>query len=113
MLPSQQQVFMVQKVNDNMKNPLTGAFDALGSVGLGIVVFALILALGAIMLQQFNTQAVADYGAGSFADNISQEGLSGVRQLSGYQPIIITAIVFAVIIAVILLVRNMSSRSNE
>ncbi len=86
-------------VKESLKNE-TGqiSFSDLSPIAVGFVVIAIVIAVGAIVLQELQD----DQAAGTGAANATIDGLSALTNLSGQLPLLATVIIFAVIIAVVI-----------
>lgn len=74
-----------------------GALDALKYGVMTLVFVAIVAAAGAISLDAFNDDLTAD----SYADNVTDEGLAGLANATGYLDTIGTLIGVAALIAVV------------
>ena len=88
----------------NRKGAVT--LDQVAPIVLLLVTIAIFLSVGAMIVQEFNTQASADYGATSVAFNATTEGLQGLQNLSEWQTIIAVVVAAAVVIGLIYLIRR-------
>lgn len=67
--------------------------------GVMVLVFVAILAAaGAIALDEFNNDLVAD----SYADNVTEEGLSGIANATGYMDTIGTLLGVGALVSVVI-----------
>ncbi len=76
------------------------SFADLSPIAIGFVVIAIVIAVGAIVLQELQG-GLAEQTANSSAFNITQQGTQALVNLSGQLPLLATVIIFAVIIAVV------------
>jgi len=74
------------------------SLDALRSGIMTLVFVAILGAAGAIALDNFNDDLTAD----SFADNVTDEGLSGIANATGYLDTIGTLLGVAALVAVVI-----------
>ena len=73
------------------------SLDALKSGVMALVFIGVFAAAGAIALDQFND----DLTAGSYADNVTDEGLEGIANATSYMSTIGTLLGVAALIAVV------------
>ena len=94
----------MSKLNRAKKGAFT--LNDLASIGITFVVTAIVLGLGATILQSIQAtvpgQPVANGSNASYAYNITGQGLGGVSTLASYLPTIALVSVAAVVIGVIL-----------
>ena len=74
-----------------------GAFGALSGAAVALVVFVIVVSLGALILDNFDDNMTT----GSYADNATQEGLAGVEDLAQWTPTIVVIIVAVVILGLV------------
>lgn len=94
-----------------MANMLTRVFDVLGEAAIGLIVLVFVLAFGALLLVDLKDQVVTDYlGGNTSAENnatqIIDEGQAGIGDFSDNIGIIVLAIVFVIVLALVLLLRR-------
>lgn len=92
--------------NQYMANPLTRAFDMLSESAVGLVVFIVVLVFGGILVAELSADVTADYGANSTAANITTEGEQGLLDMSGYIGLVVLAIVFVIVLALVFLIKR-------
>ena len=88
----------------NKKGAVT--LDQVAPVVLILVTIAIFLSVGAMILDEFKTQAEADYSTSSTAYNATAEGLAGLQNLAEWQTIIAVVVAAAVVIGLIYLIRR-------
>lgn len=89
-----------------MSNPLTRAFDMLTESAVGLTVFVVVLVFAGIMVAELSSDVEADYGANSTAANITADGEQGILDMSGYIGLVVLAIVFVIILALVFLIKR-------
>lgn len=87
-----------------MANAISGSFDLLGSAAIALLVFGLVLGFAAIVNADFDDTITTDYGNTSTAALVLDETNQGFLDMSGYTGIIVTAIVFVIILAIVMLI---------
>lgn len=94
-----------------MANPLSRAFDALSDSAISLIIFVMVLALGAIQLADFGAEIDTDYGNTSTAAQVVDEGEAGVLDLADSTDMIVGAIVLVVIVLLLILVKRQTEAS--
>lgn len=79
-----------------------GDFGNLSGVALALVVFAIVVTVGALILNQF-ALTLPMQNTSSVAWNVTQLGLAGLQNLATYIPIIVIVAVAVVILSAIFL----------
>jgi hypothetical protein len=73
-------------------------FDTLAMLGIGLVVCVVVLTVGALIVDKLKDQTTV----GSTAENISIKGLTAIDSMADWFPIIVVAVVGALIIGIIM-----------
>ena len=92
-----------------MASALTRAFDLLSESAVGLVVFIVVLVFGGILVAELGTDVDTDYGTNSTAAQIIDEGDAGLLDMAGFTGMIVLAIVFVIILALVFLIKRQGS----
>lgn len=95
-----------------MVNAITGAFNVIGAAAIGLIVAVVIVAFGAMMLDDFRTQAVADYGNTSDAVAVIDDGQQGLLDFSDNFGLVVIAIIFVIVLALVMLIKRSAESAN-
>lgn len=78
---------------------------------MGLVVFIVVLVFGGILVAELGTDVDADYGNTSTAAQVIDDGDAGLLDMSGFIGLIVLAIVFVIILALVFLIKRQGSES--
>lgn len=87
-------------------NALTRAFDLLSGAAIGLAVFVVIVVFAAILVAELGSDVDADYGNTSTAAQVVDEGEAGILDMAGWIGLIVLAIVFVIILALVFLIKR-------